>query len=695
MDGRTTDPSPDPQSVLLELIRQAEANSSSTHQVSHPQGAELTSDDEDSNREEGDEDAHDESSRSSTADEASVNEPAGQTDTSPSLPSALYDGSQQLLTYEQISAALSFLAADRKELKMLLRQKKLLATAQKRNVSHQHSLERSLDLLLRTRDELKSALSSLDVADIVDAEDQSLEVIRTHRLSEDAAAACPFPSSMVQQIPLLRLQSIERAEYDNALGSRLWMESEDQQLRAAVKAAALKAYTVSLSKDPTFRGDVLAEAAKLDEEAALRLAEQIELQQQPSSSSGYGPNAIKGLDWATIAARMPSRSVEEIRTRWNGVVRPSVNTRPWKKEEVEQVIRLATPHLAAYLTGTQSRNPSTSSSSAPTSSSQAPIPWRHIAQQVGNGRTAYSCFMTFCTNIVQRDQPDMSSAEDDKIKELFSLFRGAWRFIALHNNSSPNISTSAVPSFSAPTATSKPADDRPTTLLGKVGREPRSVYRRYRNTIDPALATGSWLLQEDVLLIDSVRILGQDNWTAVAARVPGRTSSQCRERFNRRLIPFVNDLASGQGSVDPEQIAQVLGSRSRISWTKEMDQILLSFLDDDLRKCKDGRTFASVATIVAEKTGMALSDKTVRDRVAILRRNKIGKGSGQAEKPVGGESLEPAASGSGKRPLADDRSAADSTQLDTPAAKRTQQDVSKDGARARTAIIPGAKRRKQ
>ncbi|SPO32621.1 uncharacterized protein UTRI_04365 [Ustilago trichophora] len=694
MDGRTADPIPNPQSVLRQLIRQAEAEaaSSSTSRSSHPQDLPHCVDND-----------------NSEYDSTSSNE-SSDIYQDPSSPPAPGDESPQLLPYEQISATLASIAADRRELTTLLQQKRHLSAAQKRNTFHQQSLERSHTLLLRTRDELRSALNSLDIADILDAEDQSLEVIRTHAFAQDAAATCPFPAAMVRQIPLLRLQSIERAEYDNALGSRMWIEAEDQQLRVAVKAAALKAYTVALSLDPTFQGDALVETAKMDEAAALRLAEQIECEQQPSPSTGQGRNALRGLDWATISARIPSRTIQELRTRWNGVLRPSINTKPWSNKEVEDVIGLATPHLASYLAQTQSqsqaqaqaRAQAQSSTAASSSISQAPIPWQRIAQQLNTGRTAYSCFVAFCSAIVQRDQPEMPSVEDDQIKELFSLFRGAWRFMALHITSSPNISTSSLSTSTRPTTTSKTSagQQRPATLLGKVARDPQTIYRRFRNTTDPALATGVWSLREDLLLIEAVHSVGQENWTAVAARVPGRTSSQCRERFNRRLKQVVDELGEGQGSTDPERIAQLLENKKKVSWNKEMDDVLLEYLNDDM-KGKEGRTFASIAKLVADKTGLALSDKNVRDRAAILRRHKTGaKVKSSAEREVRQETdisstlKKRPIHGDGKGDGAEQGAPRESIDQETSSVAQPQPDTPNEGSRGRTAIVPGAKRRK-
>ncbi|CDR87266.1 uncharacterized protein SPSC_00392 [Sporisorium scitamineum] len=707
MDGPSTrsDSNPDPQLVLRQLIRQAQASSSLSTQ---PEDESISTDDDDDNNSDSSETNSDDSAAGQASEE------------DPSLPPPLASGdhSSILLPYHQISATLASITADRRELTTLVQQKKNISTAQKRNIRHQLSLQRSLQLLSKIRDELKSVLASLDTADIVDAEDQSLEVIRTRKHAEDAAATCPFPASMVQQIPLLRLQSTERAEYDYALGARMWLEAEDSQLRTAVKAAAMKAQTIALSTDPSFRGDALAEAAKMDEATALRLAEQIDANrnhpQWPSSSS-QGRNADRGLDWSTIAARVPTRSIEEVKTRWYGHLRPSLNTSAWGQDEVEHLIRIATPFLAEYLAkslskdaqdaaqGSTTLQPKPIRSSTP---SQAPVPWQSVAQQLGTGRTAHACFVAYCSAIVQHDQPDMTPAEDENVRELFSLFRGSWRIMALHATSSPNLSISSLVTTSSSESDDKARQDRPASLLGKVGRDAQTLYRRFRNTTDPALATGSWSLEEDLSLVKAVHELGSDNWAAVAARLmAGRNSSQCRERWNRRLKQALAEAGAAttdaEGRLNEQVIAEIIENKKVVRWNKTMDDLLLPCVDDDF-KAKDGKTFADIAKYLTGKIGTPLSDKNVRDRVAVLRQKK--------QRPTQGGSSEV---GKGKRKGKDQDTGSNGVpeqqqeQMSpshakqecgipagaNPATTADQQD-SKPQPRPRTAIIPGDKRRK-
>jgi hypothetical protein len=50
-----------------------------------------------------------------------------------------------------------------------------------------------------------------------------------------------------------------------------------------------------------------------------------------------------------------------------------------------------------------------------------------------------------------------------------------------------------------------------------------------------AMVRGKFRKDEDILLTDAIRALGEANWVGVAARVPGRTPRQCRDRWQNYL----------------------------------------------------------------------------------------------------------------------------------------------------------------
>lgn len=66
--------------------------------------------------------------------------------------------------------------------------------------------------------------------------------------------------------------------------------------------------------------------------------------------------------------------------------------------------------------------------------------------------------------------------------------------------------------------------------------------QRWQKVLLPGLHKGKWTEEEDILLryLVSLRL---ENWGVVAARLPGRTSKQCRERWCHHLAPNVDKSA--------------------------------------------------------------------------------------------------------------------------------------------------------
>jgi myb proto-oncogene protein len=68
------------------------------------------------------------------------------------------------------------------------------------------------------------------------------------------------------------------------------------------------------------------------------------------------------------------------------------------------------------------------------------------------------------------------------------------------------------------------------------GRTKQQCCQRWHNVLDPSIGresgrSSNWTKDEDAKLKDSVQTHGGKNWEAIAALVPGRTKSQCRQRW--------------------------------------------------------------------------------------------------------------------------------------------------------------------
>lgn len=62
--------------------------------------------------------------------------------------------------------------------------------------------------------------------------------------------------------------------------------------------------------------------------------------------------------------------------------------------------------------------------------------------------------------------------------------------------------------------------------------------QRYLKVIAPGIRKGKWSEEEDAMLSLAMS-KGLKNWGKIAEKVPGRTSKQCRERWNHYLRPGV------------------------------------------------------------------------------------------------------------------------------------------------------------
>jgi hypothetical protein len=65
---------------------------------------------------------------------------------------------------------------------------------------------------------------------------------------------------------------------------------------------------------------------------------------------------------------------------------------------------------------------------------------------------------------------------------------------------------------------------------------------RWDNSLNPSIAltagrTGNWEEYEDIKLKGAVQKHGGKDWAAIATRVPGRTRSQCQDRWKRLMNP--------------------------------------------------------------------------------------------------------------------------------------------------------------
>ncbi|KAG5186612.1 Homeodomain-like protein, partial [Tribonema minus] len=75
-------------------------------------------------------------------------------------------------------------------------------------------------------------------------------------------------------------------------------------------------------------------------------------------------------------------------------------------------------------------------------------------------------------------------------------------------------------------------------IAAEVGtRNHVQCLQRWKKVLRPGLKKGNWTDAEDELLARLVEAGNFKNWGVVAAQLAGRTSKQCRERWQHHLNP--------------------------------------------------------------------------------------------------------------------------------------------------------------
>ncbi|THV05502.1 hypothetical protein K435DRAFT_961250 [Dendrothele bispora CBS 962.96] len=192
---------------------------------------------------------------------------------------------------------------------------------------------------------------------------------------------------------------------------------------------------------------------------------------------------VTDVNWTVVAERVNDistvkRTPEELRIKWVGDRRPSINHAEWTKAESEMVKLIV-----------QRRQ------------EEQKVHWVDIAKELDTNRTPIECMRRGIT----RPRHVWSVEGDRRLLEGIQLYGiENWSHVALH------VSEHATPG---------------------------QCQMRYMRTLDPALKKGAWSAEEDERLQSVVSVLGPV-WQEVAVFVPGRTNEQCRERYTECLMPM-------------------------------------------------------------------------------------------------------------------------------------------------------------
>uniref|UniRef100_A0A8C3QRH7 Small nuclear RNA activating complex polypeptide 4 n=1 Tax=Cyanoderma ruficeps TaxID=181631 RepID=A0A8C3QRH7_9PASS len=241
------------------------------------------------------------------------------------------------------------------------------------------------------------------------------------------------------------------------------------------------------------------------------LEQEIEAINQLPESDLIG-NRFDEHDWDKISNIHfdGQRSSEELRSFWQNWEHPSINKEEWTEEEIERLKQIA--------------------------AKQNCLDWQTIAQKLGTNRTAFQCLQKY--QIYNKDfkRKEWSRDEDQMLLELVQEMRVGnhipYKKIAYYME----------------------------------GRDSAQLIYRWTKSVDPSLKKGPWTPEEDGMLMAAVQKYREKEWYKVRTEVPGRSDSQCRDRYLKALHW---DLKKGKwSSEEEEQLIELVQKHGLGRWSK-------------------------------------------------------------------------------------------------------------------------------
>ncbi|KAI8967452.1 hypothetical protein BDF20DRAFT_901148 [Mycotypha africana] len=192
---------------------------------------------------------------------------------------------------------------------------------------------------------------------------------------------------------------------------------------------------------------------------------------------------VSRLDWQRISSmHVITKTATECLIQWTTQEHPSINKKPWSKQESERLSQLVDE------IGLNSGQ------------------WELIANRLGTNRTIAQCFSHYMFEKNNDNSKKKWTAEEDKL-----LARGV-KIFGNHN-------WQMVASI----------------MEGRTGQQ---CLHRWQKAINPTIIKKKkWSEEEDNQLKRAVQLYGAGQWKKVQRLIPGRTDAQCRERYMNVLHP--------------------------------------------------------------------------------------------------------------------------------------------------------------
>lgn len=214
------------------------------------------------------------------------------------------------------------------------------------------------------------------------------------------------------------------------------------------------------------------------------------------------------VNWDYIAAMyLPGRSGAECESRWLNHDDPRINHNAWTACEEKRLI------LTVQEKGMHN--------------------WINIAVALGTQRTPFQCLARYQRSLNPHILKRAWTKEEDlQLVAAVQTFGCNWQLVSAN-------------------------------LDGRIGNQ---CSNRWRKTLIPERKrVGRWSEDEDKRLLVSVKFFRSGSWNKIAQFVPGRTQSQCSERWRNVLDPDID-----HGEWRPEEDSKLLASVHEVGpcWSK-------------------------------------------------------------------------------------------------------------------------------
>ncbi|XP_074871532.1 snRNA-activating protein complex subunit 4 isoform X2 [Carettochelys insculpta] len=223
-------------------------------------------------------------------------------------------------------------------------------------------------------------------------------------------------------------------------------------------------------------------------------------------------NRLDEHDWEKISNINfdGSRNPEELRKFWQNLEHPDINKREWNEEEIEKLKEIAAKHDC--------------------------LNWQTIAQELGTKRSAFQCLQKFQTYNKDFKRKEWTKEEDQMLLHMVQEMRVGshipYKKIAYYME----------------------------------GRDSMQLIYRWTKCVDPRLRKGFWTPEEDAKLLAAVAKYGARDWYKIRTEVPGRSDTQCRDRYVHALH---RDVKKGRWSLEEEEELVDLVEKHGVGhWTK-------------------------------------------------------------------------------------------------------------------------------